>query len=155
MTRVTLLRIAACLVILSFAIVGCDGDGDGDSPAAQTTTPGTQDSGTPAGDGETGEAIDVTGTWDGFYNYASSSNPLDYRFVLTQTGSSITGTGIMPSDPHSLLEVQGTIDGNHVVLKFPVWGDTIWWDMTVSGNTMAGTYNDSSRSYSGACSFTR
>jgi hypothetical protein len=150
LTGISLLMFAAGIC---FLFAGCDGDGDGNgdsdvSPSTGAASPVEQSEGSE-------DTIDVTGTWDGYYNYASSSSPLDYRFVLVQSGSSITGTGTMPSDSHSLLDVQGTISGDNVILKFTVWGDTIWWDLTVSGDTMAGTFNDSSRSWSGAASFTR
>ena len=150
LTRISLLVFVTGIF---FLFAGCNGDGDGNGDGDVSPSTGAA---SPPGEGEGSESpIDVTGTWDGYYNYASSSSPLDYRFVLVQSDSSITGTGTMPSDPHSLLDVQGTINGNNVILKFTAWGDTIWWDLVVSGNTMAGTYNDSSRSWSGTASFTR
>ena len=89
-------------------------DGDGD--------------GTTAADGAA-EAIDVTGTWSG--DITLPSGPTGVTLVMTQTGSAVTAEG----------GYTGTLTGSRLILTR---NPAITIDVTVVGNTMTGTYSDSS-----------
>ncbi len=102
------------VLVVSMAFFG-GCDGDGDS-----TTPTTE--------GEVEEAIDVTGTWEG--EIQLPDGPTSASLELTQSGTTVTGAN----------GYTGILTGNRLILH----RDQITFDMTVVGDTMTGTYSDSS-----------
>ena len=127
--------IPGMIVIFSLLFVGCNGDGDGDGstpppPPAPGAGPGGGD-----GDGDGDGGIDVTGTWTGSFNLPP---PQGYTFVLVQTNGTVTGTGT--TSGNVTRSYGGTLTNSHLVLT----SLAIVFDLTVSGDTMVGTYTDSS-----------
>lgn len=116
------IAVVSCLAFVS-GLTGCGGGGGGDDD-------GDDD----GGDGGT-PAINVTGTWSGSF---FTTAPQAYTLVLVQTGTNVTGTGT--SSGGVTRSYTGTLTGNSLVLK----SGTITFELTVSGNTMVGTYTDSS-----------
>ena len=110
-------RLSVLLLALLFVtVIGCDGDGGGTTPPP------------PPGPGDGDGAIDVTGTWNGTIGLPDGPHPTS--LVLTQTGTTVTGAN----------GYTGTLTGNRLILT----RDLITWDLTVVGDTMTGTYSDSS-----------
>ena len=105
-------------LIATLGFMGCGGGGgDGSDDGTGGTTP-----------------IDVTGTWMG--PVSLDGTIWNFTLTLVQTGGDITGTGL--AEGSITRAYSGTISGNHVILTSNP--NSIVLDLTVSGNTMVGTY---------------
>ena len=102
--------VAVCCGV-TVCLTGCEGDDDGSVDAA---------------------SVDVTGTW-----HLSVSGVV---FTITQSGSSVSGSGYDGNG--DTFTVSGSVSGNVFTGRGDYAQNGMWaeWTVTVSGNTMTGSY---------------
>ena len=102
--------VAVCCGIAVY-LTGCEGDGDGRDNAS---------------------SVDVTGTW-----HLSVSGVV---FTIAQTGNSVSGSGYDGNGDS--FTVSGAVSGNVFTGRADYAKNGMWaeWTVTVSGNTMTGSY---------------
>lgn len=81
-------------------------------------------------------SVDVTGRWTGTFHNETTGSTGTHWIELVQSGNSVTGQ-------HDQGTLTGSVSGNtfSFTMTFP-WDNPVTGSMTVTGDTMTGTWTD-------------